>query len=191
MYQQSLFLYLLTNLSLYNISNKTTFFAKTLAILTKMLYFLLVCIILLIRIFDKASLNLYNEVTKLKEAIIMSNKNSIQYHRVGDYLFPNLILPPEEANITLGKWGMMYKVYLEKNKPVLFNSLLIQGKLYQHCAEFEKQARDIFDTIIEQMKESEGVTEQLKEDNQMEWICRMQNIESMAREIVYAELIYN
>ena len=63
----------------------------------------------------------------------MSNK--IQYRRVGDYLIPNLILPPEEAKVTLGKWGIMHKTYLEKHKYVFFNTLLMQGKLYQHCAE--------------------------------------------------------
>ena len=82
----------------------------------------------------------------------MSNKTTIQYRQVGDYLIPNLILPPEEANITLGKWGMMHKTYLEKHKKVLFNSLLMQGKLYQHCAEIENQAQDMFDVLIEQMK---------------------------------------
>ena len=119
----------------------------------------------------------------------MSNK--IQYRRVGDYFIPNLILPPEEANITLGKWGMMHKTYLENHKKVFFNALVMQGKLYQHCAEVEKQARDMFNTLVEQMKESEAVTEQLKEENQMEWVCRMQNIEARAREIVTTELIYN
>ncbi len=121
----------------------------------------------------------------------MSNKNSIQYRRVGDYLIPNLVLPPEEANITLGKWGMMHKTYLEKHKKALFSTLLVQGKLYQHCAEVENQARDMFDTLVKRMKESEGVTEQLKEENQLEWVCRMQNIEARAREIVTTELIYN
>lgn len=120
----------------------------------------------------------------------MSNKNSISYRNVGDYLIPNLILPPEEANITLFKWGMMYKSYLEKHKKVLFNSLLGQGKLYQHCADIENQARDMFDTLVEEMKEAEGITERLKENNQMEWICRMQNIEARAREIVTTELLY-
>ena len=121
----------------------------------------------------------------------MSNKTTIQYRQVGDYLIPNLILPPEEASITLGKWGMMHKDYLEKHKKVLFSTLLIQGKLYQHCADVENQARDMFDTLIEQMKEAEGVTEQLKEENQLEWVCRMGNIEQRAREVVCAELIYN
>ena len=118
----------------------------------------------------------------------MSNK--IQYRRVGDYLIPNLILPPEEAAVTLGKWGMMHKSYLEKNKKVFFNLLLGQGKLYQHCAEVENQARDMYDTLIEQMKEAEGVTEDLKEQNQWEWIQRMNNIQQRANEIVCNELIY-
>ncbi len=78
--------------------------------------------------------------------------NNITYRRVGDYNIPNLILPPEEANITLGKWGMMYKDYLEKHKKVFFNTLLMQGKLYQHCADIENQAHQMFDTIVVQMK---------------------------------------
>ncbi len=86
---------------------------------------------------------------------------------------------------------MMHKDYLEKHKKVLFSLLLGQGKLYQHCAEVETQARDMFETLIEQMKEAEGVTEQLKEENQLEWVCRMGNIEQRAREIVCAELICN
>ena len=116
--------------------------------------------------------------------------SKITYRQVGDYLIPNLKLPPEEANITLGKWGMMHKSYLEKNKKVFFSLLLGQGKLYQQCAEVEKQAQDMFDALVEQMKESEAVTEQLKEENQMEWVCRMLNIEARAREIVTTELIY-
>ena len=85
---------------------------------------------------------------------------------------------------------MMYKNYLEKHKKALFSSLLIQGKLYQHCAEIENQARNMFDTLVEQMKEDVGVTEQLKEENQMEWVLRMGNIEQRAREIVCEEVIY-
>lgn len=118
----------------------------------------------------------------------MSNK--IQYRCVGDYLIPNLILPPEEANIRLGKWGMLHKDYLLRNKKVFFTTLLTQGKLYQHCAEIENQAKDMFDTLIEQMKISEDVTEKLKEENQIEWIQRMNNIKQRASEIVCTELIY-
>ena len=115
---------------------------------------------------------------------------NITYRHIGDYNIPNLILPPEEANIRLGKWGMLHKDYLLKHKKVLFTTLLTQGKLYQHCAEVEKQAQQLLDTLVEQMKDAEGVTEQLKEENQMEWVCRMQNIEARAREVVITELIY-
>ena len=120
----------------------------------------------------------------------MKNNTNIQYRRVGDFNIPNLTIPPEEANIRLGKWGMLHKEYLLKHKKVLFTTLLTQGKLYQHCAEVEKQAQQTFDTLVEQMKKAEGVTEQLKEENQMEWVCRMQNIEARAREMICEELIY-
>ena len=115
--------------------------------------------------------------------------SKITYRRVGDYLIPNLKLPPDEARVTLGKWGMMHKDYLEKHKKVFFSLLLGQGKLYQHCAEVENQARAMYDTLIEQMKEVEGVTEQLKEENQLEWIQRMGNIQQRAREVVSNEII--
>ena len=85
---------------------------------------------------------------------------------------------------------MLHKDYLLKHKKVLFTTLLTQGKLYQHCADIEKQAQDMFDTLVEQMKKSEGVTEKLKEENQLEWVCLMQNIETRAREIVCKDIIY-
>ena len=117
--------------------------------------------------------------------------NNITYRRVGDYNIPNLALPPEEANIKLGKWGMMHKAYLEKHKKVFFNTLLTQGELYQHCAEIEVQAKDMFETLVEQMKQAEGITEQLKEENQIEWVRCVQNIESRSKEIVNNEIIFN
>lgn len=120
----------------------------------------------------------------------MSNKNTIQYRRVGDYLIPNLILPTEEANIRLGKWGMLHKDYLLKHKNVLFTTLLAEGKLWQYLSDIDTQAQQMFDTLVGQMKKSEGVTEKLKEGNQLEWVRRMQNIEARAREIVATELIY-
>ena len=122
---------------------------------------------------------------------IMKNNTNIIYRQVGDYNMPNLILPPEEANIKLGKLGMLHKDYLLKHKKVLFTILLTQGKLYQHCAEVEKQARDMFDTLVNQMKEAEGVTENLQEENQMAWVAQMNNIRSRATEIVNHEIIYS
>ena len=80
--------------------------------------------------------------------------------------------------------------YLEKHNRVLFNILLAQGKLYQHCAEVEKQAREMLDTLVEQLKETEDVTEQLKEQNQWEWVQIMGNIQQRANEIVCNDLIY-
>ena len=120
----------------------------------------------------------------------MKNNTNIQYRQVGDFNIPNFILPPEEANIRLGKWGMLHKDYLLKHKKAVFATLLAEGKLYQHCAEVEKQAQQMFDTLVEQMKATEGVTEQLKEENQIEWLCRMKNIESRVRETICKEFIY-
>ncbi len=114
----------------------------------------------------------------------------ITYRQIGDYNIPNLILPPEEANIRLGKWGMLHKDYLEKHNRVLFTLLLTQDKLYQHCAEVENHARDMFDALIEQMKKAEGVTEQQKEENQLEWVRQMNSIQERATEIVNQSLIY-
>ena len=129
----------------------------------------------------------------IEEVRIMKSsfeQNGGTYRQVGDFKIPNLTLSPEEATIKLGKWGMLHKEYLEKHNRVFFNVLLTQGKLYQHCAEIEKQARAMFDTLVEQMKEAEGVTEELKEENQMEWLCHVQNIEARAREIVCKDIIY-
>ena len=116
---------------------------------------------------------------------------NITYRQVNDYMIPNLTLPPEESAIRLGKWGMLHKDYLQKHNPVLFATLLTQGKLCQCCAEIENQAKVMFDTIINQMKETEGVTEQLKEQNQWEWVQRMNNIQQRARVIVEHNIIFS
>lgn len=121
----------------------------------------------------------------------MSNKNTIQYRQVGDYLIPNLTLPPEEANITLGKWGMLHKDYLLKNKKVAVAIMTAEGKFWQYLADIDKQAEEMFSRIISDMAKAEGVTEELKTDNQMLWVERMNNIQARAREITCNELIYN
>ena len=114
----------------------------------------------------------------------------MHFDNFNNFMIPNLTLSPEESNIRLGKWGMLHKDYLQKHKKVLFTTLLTQDKLYQHCAEVEKQAQQMFDTLVEQMKVAEGVTETLKEENQMEWVQRMNSIHERASEIVCNELIY-
>ncbi len=115
---------------------------------------------------------------------------NITYRQVNDYMIPNLILPPEETAIRLGKWGMLYKDYLQKHNPVLFATLLTQCKLYQHCAEIDTQAQQMLGTLTAQMIKSENITEQLKEQDQLEWVQRMNNIQERANEIVMHELIY-
>ena len=115
---------------------------------------------------------------------------NITYRQVNDYMIPNLKLPPEETAIRLGKWGMMYKDYLQKHNPVLFTTLLTQGKLYQHCAEIDTQAQQMFTTLVEQMTKTENITEQLKAQNQLEWVQRMNSVQERASEIVCNELIY-
>lgn len=120
----------------------------------------------------------------------MSGKNTIQYRQVGDYIIPNLSLPPEEANIRLGKWGMLHKDYLLKHKKAVLTTLLSEGKLWQYLADIDTQAQQMYDTIVEQMKKAEGVTELLKERNQLEWVHSMQKIDALACEILFKELIY-
>ena len=103
----------------------------------------------------------------------MSNKNSINYRKVGDYLIPNLRLPPKEAKIRLGKWGMLHKDYMLKNKKVAVAIMTAEGKFWQYLADIDKQAEEMFSRLISDMAKTEGVTEELKSDNQMLWVERM------------------
>ena len=111
-------------------------------------------------------------------------QNGGTYRQVGDFKIPNLTLPPEEATIKLGKWGMLHKDYLLKHKKVVFMTLFAEGKLWQYLADIDTQTQQMFDTLVEQMKEREGITEQFKEENQLEWVCCMQNIEARVRETI-------
>ena len=118
-------------------------------------------------------------------------KNGGTYRRVGDYMIPNLILPPEEAKVRLGKWGMLHKDYMLKHKNVTVTIMTAEGRFWQYLAEIDKQADDLFSRLVSDIAKSEGVTEQLKAENQIEWVQRMMNIEARAREIVCTELIYS
>lgn len=120
----------------------------------------------------------------------MCETNSITYRAIGDYNIPNLMISPEEANIRHGKWGMLHKDYILKHKKVVFITLLAKGILWQHLAAIDNQAQQMFDTLVEQMMESEGVTEILKEQNQWEWVQKMNSVQERASEIVCNELIY-
>ena len=112
------------------------------------------------------------------------------YVRQGDYLLPCLSLPAEKENKPVVVWGRRHLRYLKQHRKVLYTNLLTSGKLDSYLADIDKQAEDMFFRLVEQMAEREGVTEQLKAENQIEWVGRMNNICSRAAEIVNAELIF-
>ena len=119
-----------------------------------------------------------------------NEKTGISYTLHGDYYLPDLILPEEEDKRPIGKWGSLRKNYLQQYKRVFYNTLVSNLTLHSYLADINEQARSMFDTLVEQMMKREGVTEELKEQNQIEWICRMGNIQERATEIVCKELIY-
>ena len=110
------------------------------------------------------------------------------YTQQGDYVLPNLILLAE--NQPIGIWGQWHARYLKQHHRILYYNLLTSGKLNAHLAEIDQQAEEIFFRLIKQMANREGVTEQLKAENQMEWVRRMNNIRSSITEIINVELIY-
>ena len=121
----------------------------------------------------------------MKEKI---TKNGIDYVLVGDYYIPDLKLPEEERPI--GKYGRMHREYLKENNPILFNDLVLSCWLWTYLADINAQAQGRYSLIVEQMKKAEFVTEELKQNNQWEWIKRMNSIHNRAEEIVLNELIY-
>ena len=120
------------------------------------------------------------------EKFIYDENNGLWYERDGDYYIPCLKLP--ETNI--GIWGERYFSYIREHKKLLHTKLMVNGTLYDHLAEIDQQAEEMFSELVNQMKSREGITEQLKAENQMEWVCRMNNIRQVATEIVNNELIY-
>ena len=122
---------------------------------------------------------------KLKERI---SENGIDYILVGDYYIPDLKLP--EENRPIGRYGRLHREYLKQEHPARYSSLILTGKLWTYLADLNEQAEERLDLIIEQMKAAEGVTEELKAQNQLEWVGRMNNIRNRAEEIIKSELIY-
>lgn len=111
------------------------------------------------------------------------------YTQVGDYLLLDLRLPEEEQQ-PIGVWGQRHRRYLKEHRRASYATLLTSGKLNSYLADIDRQAEELFLRLVKQMAEMEGVTEQLKADNQMEWVGRMNNIRNGAMEIVNGELIY-
>ena len=118
---------------------------------------------------------------------IYDARTGMGYVLVGDYYLPALKLPRTRP---IGRWGMLHKAYLKLRKPAYYQSLLLSGKLDTVLANVEEQAAERYKVLIEQMSQREETSEKLKEENQMEWVRRMNNIRSRAEEIVLTELVY-
>ena len=123
------------------------------------------------------------------EKVIYDEKNGLWYELQGDYYIPCLKLPEEEQQ-PIDVWGQRHLRYIKQNRKALYFSLLTSGKLNGYLADIDKQAEDMLSRLVKQMAEREGVTEQLKADNQMEWVARMNNIRNRAIETVNIDLIY-
>ena len=112
----------------------------------------------------------------------------MDYIPVGDFYIPNLELPQESRPI--GKWGRMHRRYLETYHPIRYNQLILSGTLWTYLADLNKQAQTRMETLMEQMKTAEGVTESLKAADPMAWVQRMNSIRARAEEIAREEIIY-
>ena len=118
---------------------------------------------------------------------IYDARTGMEYSLVGNCYLPALKLPRTRP---IGRWGMLHKSYLKLRKPAYYQSLLLSGKLDAVLVDVEEQSAERYEVLIEQLSQREGVSEKLKEENQMEWVRRMRNLENRAEEIVKAELIY-
>lgn len=113
----------------------------------------------------------------------------ITYTERDGYLYPNLELS-EQEEVIIGRWGQKHKRFLKKTNKLAYYRLLTSGKLTAYLAEIDEQAQDLFDTIVNQTKEVQGITEELKAENPMEWVRQMNSIMNMAEEFVLQELVY-
>ena len=112
-----------------------------------------------------------------------------RYERQGDYLFPYLSVPAEEEQ-PIGIWGQQHLDYLKQYRKVTYTNLLTSGRLNTYLADIDRQAQERFERLIEGMKQAQGITERLKEENALEWVRRLNNIGACAREIVEKEIIF-
>ena len=124
-------------------------------------------------------------MTGLKKMI---RENGISYTLAGDYYIPDLRLPEEERSI--GRYGRLHRDYLKEERPATYSDLLLTGRLWTYLADLNEQAEERLGVIIRQNCGKEGVTEELKKQDQMEWVRRMNSIRSRAEEIVLHELVY-
>ena len=119
---------------------------------------------------------------------IYDEKNGLSYTLHGDYYLPDLELNEEEP--VYGKYGIMRKQFLKEHRSARYQYLVLTGKLTEHLNQVDKEVREKVEMLVEQMAEQWGVTEELKMQNQMEWVRRMNNIKATAEEIVYRNIIF-
>ena len=119
---------------------------------------------------------------------IYNEQNELWYELQGDYYPPYLKLPEEEA-VHIGIWGQRHLRYLKENRRMLFSNLQLSGKLNSYLSDIDRQAQDMFEQLIKQIAEREGVNEQLKVDNQIEWVRSMNNIKNRISQTIYNDLI--
>ncbi len=120
---------------------------------------------------------------------VFDENNGLWYELQGEYYLPCLTLPSEEEK-PIGIWGQRHKRYLKEHRKATYTTLVTSGKLNTYLAEVDQQAQEHFERLIEQMKQAQGITEQLKAKNALEWTGRMNNIRACAMEIVNREIIY-
>ena len=118
---------------------------------------------------------------------IVDEKTGLKYELVGDYYYPCLEAPEAPK---VGRFGMMYHDYLRNNKKVTYSGLMLSGKLKEQIEEVDRQAEEMFSQLVEQMKQAEDVTEQLKAADQLEWVRRMNSIKGRAEEVVKSEVVF-
>ena len=123
------------------------------------------------------------------EKRIYDKKTGINYELQGDYYLPCLTLP-EQPKVEIGIWGKRHLRYIKQHQKIRYTNLLTSCKLTAYLADIDDQAEEMFFRLVKQLVEKEGVTEQLKADNHMLWVRKMNNIRNCAEEIVNAELIY-
>ena len=124
------------------------------------------------------------------EKHICNEQMGISYTLHGDYYLPDLTLPDDEKGAEIGVYGQRHLRYIKQHRKVLYLNLLTTGKLNGYLADIDKQAEEMLFRLLKQMAAREGITEQFKADNQMEWVARMNNIRQRATEIVNTEIIY-
>ena len=124
------------------------------------------------------------------EKYIYNEQNGLWYELQGDYYIPCLELPTEKEERHIGVWGQRHLRYIREHKKVFYINLLTSGKLQSHLADVEELAQELFDRLMKQRAEREGITEKMKADNQMEWIGRMNTLRSSVTETVNAEVIF-